>query len=139
MNLESFVDFISVFGVALLAGFLGLLVIGLPIYFLIKPGSAKKFFQLLQKCFSYIVEAEKLFTSDNSGSAKLNYVLNKIASDCKQVKLKYDSSLWTRVIENILACPQKSENNGQGVITDINLKDNLEVDLNETIKNIFKN
>ncbi len=138
MDLESFVDFISVFGVALFVAVICMLLIGLPIYFLVKPGSTDKFFKLLQKCFMYIVEAEKLFVAENSSSTKLNYVLDKIDSECKQLKIKYDSVLWNSIIENILACPQKTENSGKGEITDIILRDNLEIDLNKSIKNLFK-
>lgn len=59
-------------------------------------------------CFA-INDAEELQLTANQ---KFFYVMKEIQSLCKQLSLKFDSSYFSELIENILSTPQKKDKNG---------------------------
>ena len=78
-----------------------------------KKNKAQKFVELakvVQKLPEYITEAEKIFGA-GTGTAKMDYVLNKVQMACMQNNVEYNENQFKVEIEKILATPTTQKEN----------------------------
>lgn len=84
---------------------IGLIVLILVIYYLVKAIKNKWLSQLTQTINDAIAEAEKKFPSSGSGADKKNYVLDKITAKCSELGIPFTLvyKLVNKLIEDVIA------------------------------------
>lgn len=84
---------------------IGLIVLILVIYYLVKAIKNKWLQQLTQTINDAIAEAEKKFPESGSGADKKNYVLDKITAKCSELGIPFTLvyKLVNKLIEDVIA------------------------------------
>ena len=62
---------------------------------------------IMSKIPGLISEAEKTFTGQKQGKARLSWVLSKLENECLRANVKLSEAELTEAIENTLETPQK--------------------------------